>query len=365
MSENMDFMEMYFENQKKMFDYWQDLMNVVVTPKDKAQGKKEEPNSDFEESLRPTQEMTKQWFEFNDQYLKNISKVFFPLQFNKIFSGANIYQNLYEIWEDLIKTFTGKDSDPITFCNKWIKDYQKLLSSNFIFYLPEQVQNFSKKFIEIYSLSTDTSQKFLHPWLEGSQTLQNLLTKSITGDKTAYIEFVKLWNEKFSSTYGKIFNMPIFSMNRELMQKQMHSINASINFINTMSEFFATMAKVSQETFEKIIKDYQEMLVKGNNPKTFKEFYEYWWKQNEAAYHKLFGTDEFSKLISQVMDAGVNFKKEFDSLLENTLKFLPYPTRTDMDSLYRTLDDLKREVRALKKEVIMLKEIKANTVTIS
>lgn len=364
MSENLNFMEQWFNTQRKMYDSWQDTMTMAMNPKEKVEAKKDTPITNIlEESMKTTQELLKKWFEAsNEQYTKSM-KGFNnsnPQEIiSKMLNGANIYQSLNRFWEDLNETMTGQESDPLKFYTRWNEDYMNIVSNNFLSCLPEQTQTFFKNPMDVYKMSTETSRKFLNPWLEGAQNLQNLLSKSMTGDKTAYIEFNKLWNEKFSSTYGKILGMPQFSMNREQMQKQMQSINALINFINPMNEFVATMAKVNQETLEKIIKDYQQMLADGTSPKSYKEFYEYWLKQNEAAYQNLFSTAEFSKLIAQVLDAGVNCKKDFDNLLENQLKFLPFPTRADMDSVYKTLDDLKREVRALKKEVGARKEEKA------
>lgn len=368
MSETMNFVEQCFDAQRKMFDLWQDSVTMAINPKDKAEVKKDIPITNiFEESMKPTQEIFKKWFEVsNGQYSKSFNGFNFTQpqeMFSKMLSGANMFQNLNRFWEDLNANITGKESDPLKLFTRWKEDYLKMVADNFVSYLPEQMQMFFKNPMDIFTMSTNTSNKFLSPWLEGAQDLQNLLSKSMTGDKTAYIEFNKLWNEKFSSTYGKLLNMPQFSMNREQMQKQMQSVNALINFINPMNEFVATMAKVNQETLEKIIKDYQQMLAEGTSPKSYKEFYEYWLKQNEAAYQNLFGTAEFSKLFAQVLDAGVNCKKDFDNLLENQLKFLPFPSRADMDSVYKTLDDLKREVRALKKEVVVLKEDKEGSKT--
>lgn len=361
MSENLNFMEQWFNTQKKMYDSWQDTMTMTMNPKEKVEVKNDTPISNiFEESIKPTQEIFKKWFEVsNDQYSKSFKgfNIANPQEMiNKMLNGATVYQSLNRFWEDLTANITGKESDPLKFYTRWNEDYLNIVSNNFLSCLPEQTQAFFKNPIDVFKMSTDTSHKFLNPWLDGAQNLQNLLSKSMTGDKTAYIEFNKLWNEKFSSTFGKLLSMPQFSMNRDQMQKQMHSVNALINFINPMNEFVATMAKVNQETLEKIIKDYQQMLAEGTNPKSYKEFYEYWLKQNEAAYQNLFGTAEFSKLFAQVLDAGVNCKKDFDNLLENQLKFLPFPSRADMDSVYKTLDDLKREIRALKKEVVVLKE---------
>lgn len=363
MSENQNYVEYLFDNQKKMYDFWQDSVTMLFNPKEKVEDKKDSPPPNImEESFKSTQDFMKKWVDFSSDFYSKGSNSFSPTYpqdiFNKMLNGANLYQNLNKFWEDLKDTFTGKESTPLQFYTKWNEEYLKMVSNNFIAYLPEQIKIFFKEPQDVYKMFSDTNLKYLNPWIEGAQEFQSLLLKSMTGDNNSFIDFNRLWNEKFSSSYGKIFTMPQFSMNREQMQKQMHSVNALINFSTSMNEFIATMSKVYQETFMKIIKDYQEMVSEGTNPKTFKEFYEYWLHQNEAAYQNLFGTDEFSKLISQLLDAGVGYKKNIDDQLEKQLKFLPFPTKTDMDSVYKTLDTLKRDVRSLKKEIAALEQEK-------
>lgn len=349
-------MEPWFDFQTKMFDFWKDSMNV----NQKNTVEKKDANV-FEECMKPVQEIMNKWVDVtNDLYTQNIKSFgnTYPQQeiINKMFGGANFYQNLNKFWEDLSSTITGKDSDPLQFYSKWNEDYTEMVSKQFVSFLPAQMKNFFNETQEICIASNAVNNKFFKPWLDQAKELQDLLLKSMAGDQEAYIEFTRLWQDNYSESFGKIFNIPQFSMNREQMQKQMHSINALIAFINTMNEFSATLIKTNQDTLENIVKDYQAMLLDGSNPKTFKEFYDYWLKQNESAYLKLFGTPEFSKLIGEVLEASVNFKKNYDDLLETNLEFLPYPSKTDMDSVYKTLDTLKRDVRSLKKELAALRE---------
>jgi predicted nucleic acid-binding Zn-ribbon protein len=102
---------------------------------------------------------------------------------------------------------------------------------------------------------------------------------------------------------------------------------------------------------ETIVQGYQRMGEDANQPKTFREFYQYWWTKNEDAYQNLFKTEEFSKLLGQVSEASFEFKKSFDQFLEQQLKLLPIPTKTDLDSLYKTVYELKKQVRAMAKKL--------------
>lgn len=356
MMADTNFMQPWLDFQKKMFDSWQ----VHLAGGQPSEEKKD--SNIFAQSVQPVHDALNKWvdvacnlYNHNLNQLGNVSPDYQEI-IEKITNASSFNQVLGKFWEDLQTCITGKESDPYKIYTGWNENYTKLFSNQLGLFLPEQVKEFLGKGMDLYSLATASTHDFFKPWLDKAQNMHNLLLKSLTGDQAAYIEFIKLWQENFSSSFGKMLNIPQFSMNREQMQKQLTGISSLITFINTLNEYIATLVKTSQDTFEKITKDYQSMALDGTNPKTYKEFYEYWWKQNEAAYLQLFGTSEFARLIAQLLDAGVNFKKKYDDMLEKQLELLPYPTKTDMDSVYKTLDTLKREVRALKKELATFKQ---------
>lgn len=344
----------WLELQKQVLGFYQQCCQL-------PQKEQEEKNNRIlGEGYSSLQDLTQNWLQASNQFLNQSLKYWEGSSsqtelLKKVFNGVDLYQKLNRFWLDLSSSITDKDSDPLQFCDRWNQEYQSIIDETMVACLPEQLRNFYKDAQGVGGISAASAGKFFKPWFNEAKHLQLLLQKSSTGDQEAYLQFHRLWNDNFSDTFGKVLNIPEFSMNREQMQKQMHAVNALIKFINTMNQFGAAIYKVNQDTLYEIVTGYQEQLVSGNNPKTFKEFYKYWLKQNEAAYLKLFGTSEFSMLLAQVLDAGVNFKKGFDNLLEKQLEFLPYPSKTDMDSVYKTLNALKRDVRTLKKEVAALK----------
>lgn len=350
-----NFIQPWLDVQKMMFDAWQQSLSAAGSNETQKDG------NIFAQSMQPVHEALNKWVDFaNDIYSQNITQLgqAYP-QYHKLFenisSAAGFNQDLNNFWQDLQSILSGKDSDPAGLYSKWNQNCSDLILKQAGLFLPEQVNEILNKGIGLCTLSGAKTGDFFKPWLNQMQNMHNLLLKSITGDQSAYIEFVRLWQDNFSASFGKIFNIPQFSMNRELMQKQLSGLGSLITFINTLNEYVATLVKTSQDTLGNIVTNYQSMVMDGSNPKTYKEFYEYWWRQNEAAYLQLFGTAEFARLIAQLLDAGVNFKKNFDDVLEKQLEFLPYPTKTDMDSVYKTLYTLKREVRALKKEFAAFK----------
>lgn len=331
----------WMDAQQKMFDTWKDSLHIQ-----KEDEKKEKNNNDF----------LQQWMGMNNDLLKNNMRLFGDMHsedvFGKMLSSMDTYHKLYNFWKDLGQAMGENNMDKIDdIFKEWQKNYMSTLADQFTAQLPKSMQNMVKESLEIYKTYGDTADKFMKPWIENSKNFQDAFTKAYMGDQDGFLAYTKIFRDNYEKTFGKVFQAPIMGMNREHFEKQMESMDAWMRYVNTTNEFFATMYRVGAETMENMITNYKDLLEKGNQPKTFKEFYEYWWKENEEAYKALFRTDDFSKLLSQLVDASMAFKKNFDDVLEEQLQVLPLPTKSDMNSLYKTVYHLKKEIKELKKEI--------------
>ncbi|MCR4400970.1 MAG: hypothetical protein NUV35_08955, partial [Syntrophomonadaceae bacterium] len=80
-------------------------------------------------------------------------------------------------------------------------------------------------------------------------------------------------------------------------------------------------------------------------PVTFRELYELLWQTNEQAYVDLFKTESFARLLAATMDAQVRFKMKAEELLGSFLESMSIPARKEMDSLYRSVYQVKKAVK--------------------
>ncbi len=98
------------------------------------------------------------------------------------------------------------------------------------------------------------------------------------------------------------------------------------------------------ESWGNFTSQYPELLRKGaQDPK---EMYNEWLATFKATYDKLFRTEDFSKLLANLLDKSLDLRKASDSLLQEFLKKSNVPTRQEVDELEREIHELRKELRA-------------------
>ncbi len=350
-----------FEFQSQMFDFWKKSFFPGSSP-EKAQNGDTKPAA-----TKALEQYFNMFTDFYNQWWKSSGELFSlnppgagtaQQTWQKMLHSNEIYFNIFRFWQDLVaKLADGQTSQTSDFVRRWQDQYTKMLMTNFVpGFLPESLQSFFKEPRQIFQMYANTAGKLFNPWEDTFGEMQAMLLKSLSGNKDAYLDFIKSWQKNYENTFAKLLRAPNIGMTRELADKLTENMDKFMDYLNVLSEFSATIYRVGTESMETLLKKYQEMMEQDSQPKTFREFYELWWKTSEDAYQQLFGTEDFAKLLSQVVDAGVVFKKNQDLLMEEFLKQMPVPLKSEMNDLYKTLYDLKKEVRNLKRRITSLEE---------
>ena len=70
-----------------------------------------------------------------------------------------------------------------------------------------------------------------------------------------------------------------------------------------------------------------------------------WTTANEKAFVEFFRTEEFSELQGLVLDAAIDCRKEFQQLMEVSLKEYPIALRSELDDVCKTNYTLNKSVQ--------------------
>ena len=370
------------------------------------------------------QDFFKNWFQTQMDYVKKITDFnqsiftsyanFGKPASNYITSFSNInnqWTNLYNEW--MKATTTTFETYQSAFKDAFNKNlFQELLQSNVLFnafkelytplfdafrkgeYKPELFKQFYD--VETYKKLTDkifggffntipdlknffdTALKQLHNYFSSANSLREQYT-------TYYKKLFETYPQLFTGDYNQI---------KELYTKYgniyFENFKPLLNLINnpkdkeTLSETLILMDKIAQyaikqaemasninlkiyQSLEKIAEKYTKKFSEFE-PTTlltldYKTIYNEWLKESDELLTELFATESFSKLKAEVLNLSMEIKLYFEKQMEKYLEFYPVAKTSELEEVYKTIHDLKKQVKTLeqKLELLIEEDKKAHT----
>ncbi len=343
--------ENFMDMQKKYTGFLSDYMKDMpeMNPFDPKAFMAMGPWSDSQQSI-------------ND-YFDKFKDYYNPLEMNKLFAPAvkdlfekmihanTYYMDLYQLWKEL----ENANIDPVVedlkdFIASLKEKYDMTFKDMVIPFFPKEFQDIMKNTQELMKNYSQKGEDFSAPWIDQYQTLRDLLVEGSLSDKEKLAEFFQLWKAQFDKTFGALILSPSLGMNKDVVEQQNKTFDAYMDMILLSVDFSTRIFAVQNENIDDIIEKYFEMTEKGSQPKSFNEFYKYCSDELEKTLGNYFNTPEYSKLLGQLSSVAMDYKMEAQKLSEKYLEETPLVTRSEMDSLYKTIYDLKKDIKAMKKK---------------
>ncbi|MBT9159415.1 MAG: Poly(3-hydroxyalkanoate) polymerase subunit PhaE [Dehalococcoidia bacterium] len=357
-----DFSEAWLGAQANLMQSWADAWLGFSKATEGAERAKE--------STRPwgtTGDIYNQWLnmcqEMFGEYWKGAPLGIDEQTFEKTPWGAQTYARLYEFWANAAKILSGTSpggkgipESYQEFCDFWLENYNELLRGFFTFPHLEPLRGLLGSAAELSQMYADVLSKFSGPWMEAMQGLPEKTAEALRKGPQGYADVHRWWLQAYEQTWGRVLRMTPLGLTRETSEMLQRGTESLIEHYAAMTDYSSAFYRVGTEAMQKVATKLGDMYNKGQAPKTYKEFYTLWWTTNEEALYELFKSPEFSRLLGRVVDATMRVRKRYDDIMEEYLKALPVPTRSEMNDLYKTLYLLKKEVRENTKQVRELEE---------
>lgn len=321
-----------------------------------------------ERSWPDAQDFYRRWLEYVQEMMAKFAvptQGIGPDTFTKMFQTADIYSQLYALWMQMFEAYRkvigeGGEYDfeaMSKILETWAEEYRSIVQKVFAPALPEQLQWIAELYSgEIPLLASGLLMHLWAPWYEYGRRMVDRGMKMEKPSPEAAVEVYEGWKQAYEESIGRLLRAPAMGYYREAAEKLRHTVDSLTEFNIVLAEFYAEIESTGAKSFEKLLEKLASMQAKGKaEPMSFRDLYRLWWETNEEIYIELFRTEEFSKLQGQLVDKGMQFRRDFQAYVEEATKELPFPNRSEMDHLYKAVDRLKREVRTLKKELKTLK----------
>lgn len=203
-------------------------------------------------------------------------------------------------------------------------------------------------------------------WEAGIQSQQHIVAKiGKIGERAEAYKFGNLDQEAFralTDIYEKELRqysrIPQLGLTRFYQERFNELLDKKNLFETTAAEFISIICLPIEKSFKVFQEKLQSMAQDGAMPKDLKESYEIWIKILEGHYMSLFQSKEYTNALHNTLDKLEDFVLAKNDALRDILQFLPVPTTSEMDELYKEFYHLKKRVKELEKKAKSAKEDK-------
>ena len=160
-------------------------------------------------------------------------------------------------------------------------------------------------------------------------------------------------------TAGQPFSwpgLPALGPTRERQEAMERLGRAALRYQQALAGFSQLLTRVSAEAVERLAKRVTRRAQSNEPIGSFRAMYDLWVDSGEEAFAAAAHGAEFAKAQSELNDALMELKAEQHKQVEDWARSLDLPTRTEMNTVLKRLNTLRRRVRELEDELDALKQ---------
>lgn len=369
MSQNNDFFQKSLDYQKELTNKWLENLQKL-TPSAENLPKDAKGVTDwYLQMVNSYQTMMNEWS-------KSFSSVnpFFKVQpfgltnlfqssntqydvFNKIMNSTSFYNDLYQLYTKIV----GKDpfdsaKEIENFLASQRATYEQLAEDVLNPLLPEEAKMLLDSSKEVLGKWENLGKDLIAPWNASAEESKAIMERIAKGEVGAYKDLYQLSLSAYEKSFGKLFNVSSLGLSRAQSEQAMDNFDSFNRMYIAQTQLLSYVQDAAKQNLVEVVKQFQEAVSLDKAPKSMKDFCDLYVKVNDEAFTKLMGTDEFTTLFTEYGKYFAIYKQETDKMLEKTLSWMPFPKNSDMQALYKTVYDLRKQCYYDHKKIEELEE---------
>jgi hypothetical protein len=183
------------------------------------------------------------------------------------------------------------------------------------------------------------------------QNIANEYPQLDSGDFGKLSDLYKNANNVFAKSFEPVLKLTGAGKEKEAIEENIALLDKiaeySVKQAQLQYHLYTTTQKAVETTSKKTFEKFEKFSPEEVKAQGFNEFYNEWVKTNEELFTGLFGSEDFSKIKGELLNISMDVKKHFEKQFENVFNVYPVVFRSEVDELYKTIHDLKKQVKTL------------------
>ncbi len=322
--------------QKSLWDSWQDLAGSVGGSSQKPQGFSTNPMEWFQQSMSSWTDPA------------GVARDAGRQVFGSQYSMMQNLDMLTKAWRMIAPQLdAGQDwrSGLSDFTTNW---FQQLTGT------PQGLFETSKDTGALLQSYMKEWGPLLQPWISSAiqATGSGHLGEMMLGGSEGLSRLFTMEQDEFGAPpFSGFAEIPSIGLNREHQAKILRAFDAFVDLRKVMLELNKMTVGALQKSVETVMETLVEKGKKGEKIESVRDLNRLWLDSADDVFTKMYASEDYLKVQHEVSKAGMTYKIMQQDVVELVLKNLNLPTRSELDDAYKTLYELRKEVKTLKKEL--------------
>jgi polyhydroxyalkanoate synthesis regulator phasin len=283
------------------------------------------------------------------EWQKNIQNGTVQDAYRNMVNAADGFTRFSEMWAPLWKSIQEK-----TFNTEMYKQWMnpgmyKDMMDKFFGFMPEQTRQYMQ---QMTTMMQNGMSQMGQQGMGNYQQMRSMMNNMMPNQADMFGSMMNNYN----AWYGMMNNA--MSPITKMMTPNQHTKNmmewndianrlAIYNIKNAEMQYMIYNQGV--KVMDQLAENVMGKIEKGEEVNSMMALYQEWMNISDKVYVSLFESEEYSKIMAEVSAMQLKLRKDFENQMEKMMVGIPVATRSEMDELYKTIYDLKKQVRELEK----------------
>lgn len=208
-----------------------------------------------------------------------------------------------------------------------------------------------------------SANQMLHGYLgEGLLAGGPGLDRLMNFDKSAMPHLLNV-DPETDLAFRRLAEIPRIGSSREQVATLLHAFDAYVEFRKATAKYRAVVSEALRDAVERTMDRLAKLSAEGESVGSIRDLNRLWLETADEAFTDVYSSQKYAEVMRELSSSGMKYKIEQRKVVEMILKAFDIPTRSELDDAYRTLYQLRKDVKALKKELAEARRAKAAPAT--
>jgi len=318
--------------------------------------------------------MNNQWTNIYNEWVKAANTTFETYQsafkgafnkniFQEMMQSNALYNSFKELYAPIFEAFQKGEYKPELFKQFYdVETYKKLTDRIFggLFNTTPDLKTFFDNAMTQIHNYFSSQNALREQYMNYYKKLFENYPQLFTGDFAQIKELYQKYGNIYYETFKPLLNLINNPKDKERLEEILILMDKIAQYAIKQSELSADVNLKIYQSLEKVAEKYSKKMMNADASALtqidYKSIYNEWLKEADELLTELFGTESFSKLKGEVLNLSMDIKSYFEKQMEKYLEFFPVAKTSELEEVYKTIHDLKKQVKSLEQKLELLIE---------